>query len=206
APTRRDLAEALDDLLAGKPVRVPTTPVAGCVIARSPKPKSNATISYAKDVVPLLQKHCQECHRPGQIGPMPLLSYRSASSWSETIKEVIQEERMPPWHADPRFGKFSNDRRLSKQERETLLGWIERGGPKGDGADPPPPREFAESWRIGKPDAIITMDRQYTVPAKADRNGIRYQYFVVPTNFKEDRWVQAAEAKPGNRAVVHHII
>jgi peroxiredoxin len=206
APRCRDLAEAIDDLLAGKPVRVPATPVAGCVIARSPKPKGDATITYARDVAPILQKHCQECHRPGQIGPMPLLSYRSASSWSETIKEVVQEERMPPWHADPRFSKFSNDRRLSKQEKATLLGWIEQGCPKGDDKDLPPPRAFAEGWRIGKPDAVIPMDRTYTVPAKADRNGIRYQYFVVPTNFKEDVWVQAAEAKPGNRAVVHHII
>jgi peroxiredoxin len=207
-PTRRDLAEALDEVLAGKTVTVASTAVAGCVIARGNKPKVDASVTFAKDVAPILQKNCQECHRPGQIGPMALLTYADASAWSETIREVIQEKRMPPWFADPHIGKFSNDRRLPDKDRETLLAWIDQGCPKGDDRDLPPLRAFAEGWRIGKPDAVFTMKEEdaFEIPAVAPKNGIEYQYFYVDTNFKEDRWVERAEAKPGASAVVHHIV
>jgi peroxiredoxin len=204
-PTRRDLALAIDELLAGKAVSQPTTPVAGCLIARAPKPKKDSAITYARQVSRILQKNCQECHRPGQIGPMSLLTYRDASAWSDTIREVIEERRMPPWHADPRHGKFQNDRSLSKEDRGALLAWIDAGCPRGDDKDLPAPATFAEGWRIGKPDAVFTMSNTFKVPAKAEK-GIKYKYFLVPTNFEEDVWVQAAEARPGNRAVVHHII
>jgi len=153
-----------------------------------------------------LQNKCQECHRPGQIGPMPLLTYEDASSWSATIREVLEQNRMPPWHADPRFGKFENNRGLAAEDRAALLAWIDQDCPKGDAADVPPPREFADGWRIGKPDAVFTMKEEFKVPAKAPARGVPYQYFIIPTNFPEDRWVQAAEAKAGNRSVVHHII
>jgi peroxiredoxin len=205
-PGRNDLKEALDEVLAGKAVSVPTTPVAGCVIARAVKPKSEASVTYAKHVAPILQHRCQECHRPNQIGPMSLLTYDDASSWSASIREAVSENRMPPWHADPHFGKFGNERRLSKQEKDTLLAWIDQGCPKGDDRDLPPPKHFVEGWRIGKPDAVFTMAEEFDVPAKMPRGGVRYQYFTVPTNFKEDMWVTAAEAVPGARAVVHHII
>jgi peroxiredoxin len=205
APTRRDLAEALDEVLAGKAVSKATTEVAGCLIARATKPRAEGTITYGKHVAGILQKNCQGCHRPGQVGPMSLLTYEDALSWSDTIKEVVSEGRMPPWHADPHFGKFSNDRSLSKEDRDTLLGWIEQGCPKGDLKDAPPPKEYAKGWVIGKPDAVFTMEEEFTVPARAD-GGIKYQIFAVPTKFDQDVWVQAAEAKPGNRAVVHHII
>jgi peroxiredoxin/mono/diheme cytochrome c family protein len=205
APTRRDLAEALDEVLAGKPVSRPTTEVAGCLIARAVQPKAGGTITYTRHIAPLLQKNCQECHRPGQVGPMALLTYEDALSWSDTIKEVVREGRMPPWHADPAFGKFANDRSLSPADRDTLLGWIDQGCPKGDPKDAPAAKEFTKGWTIGKPDAVFTMEEAYTVPAKAE-GGIKYQHFVVKTKFPDDMWVQAAEAKPGNRAVVHHII
>jgi hypothetical protein len=123
------------------------------------------------------------------------------------IREVVADKRMPPWHADPKHGKFANDRSLSEKERSTLLGWIEQDCPKGDPKDMPKPREFADGWRIGKPDAVFAMTAPMTVPAKAEGgNGIKYRYAIVPTNYDEDRWVRAAEAKPGNRGVVHHII
>jgi len=205
-PRTTDLANALDDVLAGKPVRLATTPVEGCFIARTAKTKETGTITYAKHVAPILQNRCQECHRKGEIGPMELASYQDALDWSETIKEVVAEKRMPPWHADPQHGKFSNDRRLSAEERNTLLGWIDGGMVKGDDADLPPKRTFAEGWRIGKPDAVFQMGEDYVVPPKSEKKAVRYQYFSVPTNFKEDMWVQAAEARPGNRKVVHHII
>jgi peroxiredoxin len=204
--TRRDLAEALDEVLAGKAVSQATTAVSGCLISHAPKAKVEGTITYAQQVSRLVQKNCQECHRPGQIGPMPLETFDDVSSWSETIREVVSEQRMPPWHADPKYGHFSNDRRLSTEDRATILAWIKEGCPKGNDKDLPPKKEFPEGWRIGKPDAVFEMRNSYTVPAKAPKGGIEYQYFGVETNFDEDKWIQAAEAKPGNYGVVHHII
>jgi peroxiredoxin/mono/diheme cytochrome c family protein len=205
-PTRRDLQLALDELLAGKTVAVAETPVVGCLLARAPRPRGEATVTYAKQVSRIVQKNCQECHRPGQIGPMALTSYEAVSSWSEMIREVVDEGRMPPWHADPKHGQFSNDRRLSSADRATLLSWIEQGCPKGDDKDLPPAAQFPKGWNIGMPDVVFTMPEAYDVPAKAGPEGIKYQHFVVRTEFAEDKWIQAAEAKPGNYAVVHHII
>lgn len=205
-PTRKDLVEAIEELLAGKPVTTASTPVAGCLIARSTKPAADGSVTFAKQVSRILQKNCQECHRPGQVGPMPLLTYDDASAWSAMIREVVQEKRMPPWYADASHGKFSNDRSLAAEESKTLLSWIEQGCPKGDDKDAPPAKNFPADWGIGKPDVVVQMPTEYTVPAKTPKGGVPYQYFVVPTNFKEDVWVQAVEARPGNRAVVHHII
>ncbi len=204
-PTRRDLAEAIKEVLAGKPVRVPVTPAPGCLIARAAKPKAKATVTYSKHVARIIQKNCQECHRPGQIGPMALLTYEDAAAWSETIREVVDEGRMPPWHADPRHGKFLNDRRLAPADRAALLAWVDQGCPRGDPRDLPAPRRFDSDWRIGKPDAVLAMKTEFKVPAWAPW-GVSYKYFMVPTNFTDDVWVQAAEARPGNRAVVHHIL
>lgn len=206
APTRRDLAEALDEVLAGKAVSQLRTTPSGCPIARTIKPKADGSITYSKHIAPILQKNCQECHRPGQVGPMALLDYDDALGWAEAIREVVQERRMPPWHADPQFGHFVNNRSLSKEDRETLLAWIKQDCPKGDSRDLPPPRRFADGWSIGKPDVVLSMPTAFNVPAKGGKNGIRYQYFPVPTKFTEDRWIQAAEARAGNRAVVHHIL
>jgi peroxiredoxin len=205
-PTRRDLEEALTEVLAGKPVSQPKTEAPGCIIARAIKPKEKGSITWTKHVSRIFQARCQECHRPGQVGPMPLLSYEDALSWSEMIREVVADKRMPPWHADPKHGKFLNDRSLTKQDRDTLLGWIDQGCPKGNLADLPPAKKWRTGWTIGEPDVIFSMSREYTVPAEAGNKGVRYQYFRVPTNFKEDRWVQAAECRPGARQVVHHII
>lgn len=204
--TRHDLAEALKEVLAGKPVSVAKTAVAGCIIARKKAPKNDGTVTYAKDISRILQKNCQDCHRPGQIGPMSLLTYRDALAWGETIKEVVADKRMPPWYADPRYGHFSNDRSLPAKDREALLAWIDQGMAKGDDKDLPPPRVFYEGWKIGKPDAIIPMPTTFEVPAEMPKYGVPYKHFVVQTNFDEDRWVERAEAKPGAPGVVHHII
>jgi peroxiredoxin len=205
-PTRRDLALALDEVLAGKKVSQPTTPVAGCLISRVKESKTEGPITFTKHIAPILQQHCQECHRPGQIGPMALLTYNDVVPWADTIREVIDERRMPPWHADPSFGKFANDRSLSPDDRETLLTWLDRGTPKGDARDLPPPREFVTGWTIGKPDAVFTMPKEYDVPAEAPKWGIPYKHIFVDTNFKEDRWVERAEAVAGALEVVHHIV
>ncbi|HEV3258470.1 MAG TPA: redoxin domain-containing protein [Gemmataceae bacterium] len=205
-PTRRDLAEAIHDVLAGKSVRQPTTGIAGCAIARLPKPKQDGPVTYAKNIARILQKNCQECHRPGQIGPMPLLTYDDAVAWAETISEVVRDSRMPPWPADPRYGKFANDRRLTPRERRLLLRWLDEGTPRGDDQDLPPPRKFVAGWTIGKPDLVVTMPRAYDVAAEMPAAGVPYQYVHVDPGFKEDRWVVRAEAKPGAASVVHHLI
>src|SRR6185369_7541639 len=113
------------------------------------KTKEAPTITYSKHVADILKRNCQECHRPGQIGPMPLLTYDDASSWSAMIREVVSEKRMPPWHADPKHGKFANDRSLSTQEYNTLLAWIDQGCPRGEDKDLPPARDFPKGWNIG---------------------------------------------------------
>src|SRR5262249_41222192 len=131
-PTRRDLAEALEEVLTGRTVSQATIPVAGCLIARVQQAKKEGQITYSRHVAAILQKNCQECHGPGQIGPFALLTYDDAVAWADTIREVIQENRMPPWYADPRYGHFSNDRRLEAEDRKNLLQWIDNGTPKGD--------------------------------------------------------------------------
>jgi mono/diheme cytochrome c family protein len=165
-------------------------------------PVAVGRVTYAAGIAAIVQGKCQECHRPGQVGPFPLLSYDDARRRAATIREVIEERRMPPWHADPRFGKFVNDRRLSARERAVLLAWIEQDCPLGDPKDLPPPRAFPEGWQIGAPDVVFEMPEPYVVPAQGT---LPYQNFRVPTNFREDTWVQAAEVRPGDRSVVHHI-
>jgi thiol-disulfide isomerase/thioredoxin len=203
---RRDLAAALDDVLAGKAVRVRWTDAPGCLIARVVRPKADGKVTYTRHVSRIMQRSCQECHRAGQVGPMPLMKFEDAVSWSAMIREVVSEGRMPPWHADPAHGEFANDRRLSRADRETLLAWIKDGCAKGDERDMPAKREFKDEWGIGKPDVVFKMPRAFEVPAEMPKAGVRYQYFRIPTNFKEDRWIQAAEARPGAREVVHHIL
>jgi peroxiredoxin/mono/diheme cytochrome c family protein len=202
-PTRRDLALALDELLAGKPIRVPRTELSGCIIGRAKEPRPAEPVTYSKHIAPLVQKRCQECHRPGEIGPFSLLSYDDAKGWAETIREVVREERMPPWYADPKYGKFANDRRLSPEERDLLLAWVKAGCPKGDEQDLPPPVKWVEGWKIGKPDAVYRMPAEFKVPATGV---LPYKRFTVDPGLKEDAWVQAAECRPGNRAVVHHVL
>jgi hypothetical protein len=160
-------------------------------------------VTYAKEVSRILQNRCQECHRPGQIAPFSLLDYESAKNWAETIKEVAHERRMPPWFADRSVNKFANDRSLSDQEIETLKQWVDAGCPKGNESDMPAPRQFAEGWFIGEPDVVLQMPQEFNVPATGT---IGYQHFTIPTNWDEDRWVQAVELKAGNPAVVHHIV
>jgi mono/diheme cytochrome c family protein len=202
-PTRRELKEALDELLAGKAITTATTQVSGCIIGRAKSPRLEGEVTYAKQVSRIMQSRCQECHRPGEIGPMSLLSYDDAKGWAETIREVVLEQRMPPWHADPKHGKFRNDRRLSQEETDTLITWVDKGCPKGDDKDMPAKKDWVEGWKIGKPDAVFSMTEEFKVPATGV---LPYKKFVVDPGFKEDKWIQMAECRPGNRAVVHHIL
>ena len=160
------------------------------------------SVSYAKDVAPILQEKCQTCHRPKQVAPFSLLTYDQARRWAQPIREAVESRRMPPWHADSHYGTFLNDRRLTPRERATLLAWIEQETPLGDPKELPPRKEFPKGWSIGEPDLVLTMPEPYEVAAEGV---ISYQRFRVKTDLTEDRWVQAAEAQPGNRSVVHHI-
>ncbi|MBK9314894.1 MAG: thiol-disulfide isomerase [Acidobacteria bacterium] len=166
-------------------------------------PAKASQVTFTKDVAPILQKNCMSCHRPGEIAPMSLMSYKEVRPWAKSIRERVSDRTMPPWSADPNHGEFKNDARLSAQEIDTIVKWVESGAIKGDDKDMPPNPKFPEGWSIGTPDAIISMQEEYTVPADGE---VPYLYFTMPTNFTEDKWIQALEIRPGNRAVVHHVI
>lgn len=202
-PERQDLKAAIDELLAGKDISQPATRPVGCYIGRLNRKPPTGDITYAKHVAPLLQKRCVRCHRPGEIAPFALLSYRDVIGWTETIREVIEDGRMPPWHANPEVGHFANDVRLTEDERRLIFRWLDNGAPEGDPADLPEPARFVEGWRISQPDVEFAMPKPFTVPAKGV---VDYQHFVIDPGFKEDKWIQQAEVRPGNRAVVHHLI
>ena len=203
AAKRNDLESAVDELLDHKEISVPTTPVQGCLIGHRKADRPDAEVTYSDQVARIVQDKCQSCHRPGTVAPFSLLDADDAVHWADMIKQVVLEHRMPPWHADPRFGKFSNDRRLSQDQIDTLVAWVDSGTPLGDKSKLPPARKYAEGWTIGKPDIVFELPEEVNVPATGT---VEYQYYETPTNFKEDVWIQAAEARPGNRKAVHHII
>ncbi len=158
---------------------------------------------YYGDVEPILQRSCQGCHRPGEIGPMPLLTYEEARPWAKAIKATVASKRMPPWYADPAHGQFANDRSLKPEEIATLTAWADAGAPKGDAKKKLAPLAFTEGWNIPKPDVVLGMKEPFPVPAESK---IDYQYIVVPTGFTEDKWVNMVEARPSERSVVHHAV
>ena len=159
--------------------------------------------TFSKDVAPIFNHHCVSCHRPGEIAPMSLQSFREIRPWAKAIREKVAKREMPPWHADPHFGEWSNDRRLSPKDLETIIAWIDGGTREGDPKDLPPTPKFASGWQIGEPDIIFNMPEEFTVPAAGT---VPYKYFTVPTNFTEDRYITAMEARAGNLPVVHHIV
>jgi peroxiredoxin len=199
----KELVAAIDELLAGKPVSVASAEAPGCYIGRVQKSGKSGSVTYARDVAPILQKRCVECHRAGQIAPFALTTYDEVVGWTATMREVVEEGRMPPWHADPNYGKFSNDARLSPAEKQTLIAWINDGAPAGELKDAPKQTTFTDEWRIPKPDKIVTIPKPFKVPAQGD---VPYQFIVVDSGFTEDKWVKAVEVKPSCRSVVHHIL
>lgn len=176
-------------------------PIAAVYLAICAFQVSAAVPSYYKDVLPVLQKRCQGCHRPGEAAPMSFLTYESTRPWAAAIRQAVLSRKMPPWGADPAFGHFANDPRLTDAEKEILVSWVDANAPAGRVEDAPTPRAFVEGWNIGVPDLVVEMPRAFTVAASGTVPYIRY---ILPLNFKEDRWVSAAEIRPGNRNVVHH--
>ena len=174
-----------------------------CLLLLSATSLFAADPTFYKDVLPILQDRCQECHRSGEIGKMPLATYQQARPWAAAIKEAVAMHKMPPWFADPHFGKFANDRSLSPEQVATLTAWADRGAKEGNPKDAPAPRRFEEGWNIPKPDMVLQMAKPFAIPAQGT---VDYQYVVLPGTFTEDRWVRMAETRPSDRSVVHHLV
>ena len=215
APTQNYLVNALQAVLAGQPCDPAVTEAPGCVLTILPGGEAVPPVTYAKDVAPILQRRCQGCHRPGQVGPFSLLSFDEVKGRAKMIASVVQDGVMPPWNADARFdGVFANQRSLGADEKKTLLAWIEGGMPRGNPADEPPPRAWPAGWSIGTPDVVF--EPEYDVEAKGPftaqgfavpREGVvDYQHFTTETHYAEDRWIQALEVHPGAADVVHHVL
>ncbi len=204
-PERQDLQIALEELLAGKAPSVPRTAPAGCLIGKIRQTETTTKLTYCGEISRILQEHCVECHRAGEIGPFSLTEYDEVTGWGETMLEVIDDGRMPPWHANPKYGHFANARHMPDAEKESLRKWVSGGMPFGDPADLPEPFQTAAGWQLPrKPDQVIAMNN---TPFKVPADGVvEYQYFVVDPGFKEDKWITGAQVIPGNPAVVHHCI
>lgn len=160
---------------------------------------SKAEISYYKDIMPILQQHCVACHRPNDVAPMSLMTYEEVLPFARIMRESVVQRKMPPWHADPAVGEFINDARLSDTDIATIDSWVKNGTKRGSLVDLPPAAVLAPGWHI-QPDVVLTIP-EFLVTKTAQDD---YEYIYVPTNFTEDKWIQAAEVLPGDRRVVHH--
>jgi hypothetical protein len=159
--------------------------------------------TFYKDVLPILQDHCQSCHRTGEVAPMPLETYEQAREWAQPVAHSVSTKMMPPWFADPRYGHFANDPSLTDQQIAAIVAWVNAGSPAGDPHTAPPPKHQTQHWNIPPPDLIVKMPRPIQIPAQGE---IEYTYEIVPTHFAEDRWVQMSEFRPGSPAHVHHAV
>jgi hypothetical protein len=164
--------------------------------------ESSKNVTFNKDVAPIFFKNCAECHRAGESAPFSTMSYKDVRPWAKSIREKVVDREMPPWHADPHYGEFKNNRTLSQAEIDTIVAWVDAGAPEGDAKDLPAAPKFSAGWNIDTPDLVLSIPEEYSYKAGVDE----YQYFDVATNFNEDKYVVMAEARPGNRKIVHHII
>lgn len=203
--SRHDLQEALDEVLAGKLVSVPATTAFGCAIqsGSAPAAASDGAITYHRDVAPILQKQCQGCHRPNEVGPFALMNYRQAIRWGEDLKEYSQNRKMPPWKPTQDHGSFRDERGLTDREIETIARWVDSGMKEGNPKDAPLPRQYPEGWQLGEPDLVLTVPEEMTIGATGKD---LFRVFVLPTGLTEDKFVSAIEVRPGNKRVVHHTL
>lgn len=204
-PDKRFLVAALEEYFAGKEITLPRTTAKGCLINyASTGVKGEEGISYVKDVAPILKEKCANCHSEGNIGPFAFDGYARAKNKARMIEEVLLTKRMPPWHADPHFGKFQNDRSLSPEQAQTLIRWVNEGAPRGEGEDPLAVKVDAPAaWPLGEPDFILKLPQPEKIPATGVMD---YRHVQIPNAVTEDRWLRAVAIKPGNRKVVHHVI
>jgi hypothetical protein len=197
-----ELKDAIAAVLAGKEVTVPHAKAVGCPIPEAPAAVAHPT--YSRDIAPIVQKNCQECHRRGQVAPFPLETYEEARKRAADIALVVEDRGMPPWKASPHFGlKFKDDRTLPEKDIATIVAWSETGAPEGDPRDLRPAPSFADDWTLGKPDLVLDIGADFEVPASGDDI---YRCFVIPTNSDRDQYVTGIEFRVGNSRVVHHIL
>jgi mono/diheme cytochrome c family protein len=201
ADDRNDyLVDALESALAGETIEPERTDAPGAPLEAAP----SAAPTFHRDVAPILWTHCAGCHRPNQIGPMSFLDEKEAAGWAPQIAEVIEQGRMPPWHADPRYGRFVNERRLTETEKATLVAWAEGGAKSGDPKEAPPAPTFADpTWTIGRPDRVLELPEEQAIAAEGV---LPYRYLTLDPGFTEDFWVQAVEVRPSARAATHHVL
>jgi hypothetical protein len=169
----------------------------------SAAPPQVSTPVFYRDVLPILQQHCQSCHRSGEIAPMPLMTYDDARSRANEIASAVRKREMPPWFADPYYGHFSNDPSLTQEEIQKLISWANADAPAGHPEDAPPPRQWTQGWNIPQPDVIVKMPKPVALPAHGD---VEYTYEIVPTGFEENKWIQMSEIRPSSRENVHHAV
>ena len=204
-PREQYLRDAIKSLLLGNQPPVPATEAVGCLIGRVKNPVVDPKVTYTNQVARVFQRHCVECHRPGEIGPFSLTDFSEAKGWAEMIVEVVDQGRMPPWHATDDHAEFVNARHMSRKDKQILRDWLADGAAYGKAEELPQQRHFTEGWRLPRePDAVFEMrSKPFIVPPDGT---VEYQYFVVDPGFEQDKWVTAAEVIPGNRQVVHHTI
>ncbi|HUE15768.1 MAG TPA: redoxin domain-containing protein [Planctomycetaceae bacterium] len=199
-----DLENAIEAVLAGKPVSVAETTVDGCLITHAAAPAHSSAVTYNKDIAPILRKHCVECHQPNTEAPFSLLSYEDAKKQGATMAEVVGDEAMPPWYASAAHGDFLNRREMSATERDTIAAWVQGGMPRGDrvaDSTPIPLRKVVgEGWLIGKPDLVVRT-KLHSVPADGF---VKYRYEPLSYVFPQDTWIDRIQILPDNPKVVHH--
>jgi hypothetical protein len=203
--TEHTAQNALEAMLSGKRIARAEAPAFGCTLLTAEPAATSprlAKVTYARDVAPILQKNCLVCHRSGEVAPFAVETYAQAKIWAKQIKTYTADRKMPPWKADS-HGEFRDERRLTEKEIATLAAWADAGAPAGDLKQTPKPPKFPTGWQLGKPDLLVEMPETYDVPAEGRDI---YRCFIIPTNYDTDRWVSGVEVKPGNNAVVHHVI
>lgn len=172
--------------------------------SHAPASAADGPVTFSRDVLPILQKNCQSCHRPGQMAPMSLLTFREARPWARSIRNKVESREMPPWFADPAHGPFANDRSLRQEDIETIARWVEGGALEGDPKDAPPPVEWpADGWQI-KPD-IVVRGPEFRVPAHTPNDVVEWVTYLIPSGFARDTWITSLEIKPSVLEVTHHI-
>ena len=159
--------------------------------------------TFSKDVAPIIFSNCTSCHRPGEIAPMAFRTYKEVRPWAKAIRQVVAERTMPPWGADPGHGEFSNNRALTQPQIDTILNWIDSGAGEGNPNETPAPPVFTAGWMIGTPDVVFTMEKEFKLPSDGV---LPYQNYRFRTGFTEDKYIETAEIRPGNRSVVHHAV
>lgn len=205
---RADLEIALHEMRLGQEISVDRTPPVGCPLLKknietSHDSNPSATVTYSEQISRLLQKHCQECHRPGGVGPFSLTTYDAAVSWADDIRQFTADRTMPPWLPKSGHDRFVNPRVMTAEEIAQFAAWVAAGAPEGDRSLLPEPKSFSDGWQLGEPDIVLTMSEPYTLGAEGKDE---YRCFVLPTHYPQDLYVKAMEVLPGNRAVVHHVI